>query len=168
MRLDEVYAALASFSDDELRAFVAADRRRRRSVELMADRVLLGWLVRQFGTDPLTEARVRAIAAIREAGIAEPRPGRVAARRISQPLVVAISVFASTVALLAVLGHALAMTSADRSAAGNEAVSIGLAVYPWHGPAQSLILTADAALLRAKEEGRDRIVVASRRQRNAA
>lgn len=56
----------------------------------------------------------------------------------------------------------------EGTALGPVTVSIGLAVYPWHGPAQSLILTADAALLRAKEEGRDRIVVASRRQRNAA
>jgi len=44
---------------------------------------------------------------------------------------------------------------------GPVTVSIGVAVYPRHGPAQSLIATADAALLRAKEAGRDRIVMAA-------
>lgn len=44
---------------------------------------------------------------------------------------------------------------------GPVTVSIGIAIYPQHGPAHSLIGTADAALLRAKEEGRNRIVVAA-------
>jgi diguanylate cyclase (GGDEF)-like protein len=52
----------------------------------------------------------------------------------------------------------------DGHALGPVTVSMGLAVYPDHGPAQSLIATADAALLRAKEAGRDRVVVANRRQ----
>ena len=47
---------------------------------------------------------------------------------------------------------------------GPVTVSIGLAVYPTHGPASSLISTADAALLRAKDAGRDRIVIANRRR----
>ena len=42
-------------------------------------------------------------------------------------------------------------------------VSMGLAVYPRHGASQSLIATADAALFRAKESGRDRVVVAADR-----
>lgn len=55
----------------------------------------------------------------------------------------------------------------DGQALGPVTVSMGIAVYPVHGTAQSLIVTADAALLRAKEEGRDRTVVAVRRQRIA-
>ncbi|PNU05691.1 diguanylate cyclase [Novosphingobium guangzhouense] len=47
---------------------------------------------------------------------------------------------------------------------GQITVSLGLAVYPCHGPIQALITTADAALLRAKEGGRNRIVVATRRR----
>ncbi len=46
---------------------------------------------------------------------------------------------------------------------GQITVSLGLAIYPHHGPIQALITTADAALLRAKEGGRDRVVVATRR-----
>ena len=41
--------------------------------------------------------------------------------------------------------------------------SFGLAAFPDHGPADRLLRTADAALLRAKREGRDRIVVAAAR-----
>jgi len=48
---------------------------------------------------------------------------------------------------------------------GQVTVSLGLAVYPHHGPIQALITTADAALLRAKEGGRDRVVVATQRNR---
>ncbi|WP_232492640.1 diguanylate cyclase [Novosphingobium kaempferiae] len=55
----------------------------------------------------------------------------------------------------------------DGEVLGPVTVSMGIAVYPEHGTAQSLIITADAALLRAKEEGRDRTVVAVRRQRIA-
>lgn len=50
---------------------------------------------------------------------------------------------------------------------GQVTVSLGLAVYPHHGPIQALITTADAALLRAKERGRDCIVVAAQRNRDA-
>lgn len=53
----------------------------------------------------------------------------------------------------------------DGQALGPVTVSMGIAVYPVHGTAQSLIVTADAALLRAKEDGRDRTIVAVRRQR---
>lgn len=42
-------------------------------------------------------------------------------------------------------------------------VSMGLAVYPRHGTAHTLIAAADAALLRAKETGRDGVVVATDR-----
>jgi diguanylate cyclase (GGDEF)-like protein len=54
----------------------------------------------------------------------------------------------------------------ETHALGRVTVSMGLAIYPHHGSPQSIVSTADAALLRAKEAGRDRIVVASRRQRN--
>ncbi|KQM20653.1 diguanylate cyclase [Novosphingobium sp. Leaf2] len=52
----------------------------------------------------------------------------------------------------------------DGHALGAVTISMGLAIYPDHGPAQSLIATADAALMRAKEAGRDRVVVANRRK----
>ncbi|WP_404478240.1 diguanylate cyclase [Novosphingobium sp. BL-52-GroH] len=51
---------------------------------------------------------------------------------------------------------------------GQITVSLGLAVYPHHGPIPALITTADAALLRAKEGGRDRVVVAAQRRRDVA
>ena len=41
------------------------------------------------------------------------------------------------------------------------AISIGLSTYPQHGTTgESLLRTADASLYRAKDEGRDRVVVA--------
>tara|TARA_R110000868_G_scaffold44276_6_gene148021 strand:+ start:130 stop:987 length:858 start_codon:yes stop_codon:yes gene_type:complete len=43
-------------------------------------------------------------------------------------------------------------------------VSIGMACAPLHCPFDTLVKTADAALLRAKEAGRDRIVVAHTRR----
>ncbi|WP_395397241.1 diguanylate cyclase [Novosphingobium sp. BL-8A] len=46
-------------------------------------------------------------------------------------------------------------------------LSIGLAIYPRQGNARSLIPTADAALLRAKATGRDRVVIAADRQGEA-
>lgn len=46
---------------------------------------------------------------------------------------------------------------------GPVTVSMGLAVYPRHGSSRTLIATADAALLRAKEAGRDRVVIAADR-----
>lgn len=49
---------------------------------------------------------------------------------------------------------------------GQVTISLGLAIYPLHGPIQALITTADAALLRAKEGGRDRVVVATQRNRD--
>jgi diguanylate cyclase (GGDEF)-like protein len=44
---------------------------------------------------------------------------------------------------------------------GTITASFGLAAYPDHGRADRLLQTADAALLRAKTEGRDRILVAT-------
>jgi diguanylate cyclase (GGDEF)-like protein len=41
--------------------------------------------------------------------------------------------------------------------------SIGIAAFPEHGGAGRLVQTADAALLRAKKQGRDRIVIATAR-----
>lgn len=46
--------------------------------------------------------------------------------------------------------------------------SFGLSTYPDHGGAEVLVSIADAALLRAKAEGRDRIVVAVVREGEAA
>ncbi|TCM39848.1 diguanylate cyclase (GGDEF)-like protein [Novosphingobium sp. ST904] len=48
----------------------------------------------------------------------------------------------------------------DGASLGRVTVSMGLATYPAHVPAHALIAKADAALLRAKEEGRDRVVAA--------
>ena len=45
--------------------------------------------------------------------------------------------------------------------------SFGLAAFPDHGAPERLLQTADAALLRAKAEGRDRIMVATRREASA-
>ncbi|MDI1294848.1 MAG: diguanylate cyclase [bacterium] len=47
---------------------------------------------------------------------------------------------------------------------GTITASFGLAAYPDHGRADRLLQTADAALLRAKSEGRDRIVIATARE----
>ena len=52
-------------------------------------------------------------------------------------------------------------------ALGRITASFGLSTYPDHGRAETLISIADAALLRAKAEGRDRIVVAAVRERDA-
>jgi diguanylate cyclase (GGDEF)-like protein/PAS domain S-box-containing protein len=44
---------------------------------------------------------------------------------------------------------------------GGITLSVGIAVYPIHGPTIDIVLrAADAALYRAKEEGRDRVVIA--------
>lgn len=48
-------------------------------------------------------------------------------------------------------------------ALGPITASFGLAAFPDHGRADKLLQTADAALLRAKTEGRDRITIASPR-----
>ncbi|WP_395337140.1 diguanylate cyclase [Novosphingobium sp. BL-8H] len=46
---------------------------------------------------------------------------------------------------------------------GPVTVSMGVALYPVQGGVRNLIASADAALLRAKEEGRDRMVIAADR-----
>ena len=51
---------------------------------------------------------------------------------------------------------------------GPISASFGLSTFPDHGRADALIATADAALLRAKEQGRNRIVVASVRHPTSA
>ncbi|MFZ2997168.1 diguanylate cyclase [Sphingobium sp.] len=51
---------------------------------------------------------------------------------------------------------------------GSVTASFGLAAYPDHGDTHRLVATADAALLRAKRDGRDRIVVATIRDMPAA
>ncbi|MET0370282.1 MAG: sensor domain-containing diguanylate cyclase [Sphingobium sp.] len=51
---------------------------------------------------------------------------------------------------------------------GPVTASFGLAACPDHGRAEMLARTADAALLRAKAEGRDRVVVATRREVDSA
>ena len=48
-----------------------------------------------------------------------------------------------------------------RQEVGPITASFGLAVFPVHGRAETLVQTADAALLRAKAQGRDQIVVAA-------
>lgn len=53
-------------------------------------------------------------------------------------------------------------------ALGAVTASFGLASYPDHGPVERLVQTADAALLRAKREGRDRIVMATMRDPSAS
>ena len=49
----------------------------------------------------------------------------------------------------------------QREELGPVTASFGLAVYPDHGRAHMLVQTADAALLRAKAQGRNQIVVAT-------
>jgi len=44
---------------------------------------------------------------------------------------------------------------------GRVTCSIGIAGFPEHGGADRLVHTADAALLRAKKQGRDRVVIAT-------
>lgn len=51
---------------------------------------------------------------------------------------------------------------------GRITASFGLSTYPVHGGAETLVSVADAALLRAKAEGRDRIVVATVRDGDVA
>ncbi len=51
---------------------------------------------------------------------------------------------------------------------GPVTASFGLAAFPEHGRADRLLATADAALLRAKAEGRDRILVATVRDSDSA
>jgi len=56
----------------------------------------------------------------------------------------------------------------DGKALGPVTISIGLATAPDHGRVDDLIATADAALLRAKRQGRNRVEIARPRNRRAA
>lgn len=56
----------------------------------------------------------------------------------------------------------------DGKALGPVTISIGLATVPDHGRVDDLIVTADAALLRAKRQGRNRVEIARPRNRRAA
>lgn len=56
----------------------------------------------------------------------------------------------------------------DGKALGPVTISIGLATAPDHGRLDDLIATADAALLRAKQQGRNRVEIARSRSRRAA
>ena len=51
---------------------------------------------------------------------------------------------------------------------GQVTASFGLATFPEHGRAESLVQTADAALLRAKAQGRDQIAIAATRANDSA
>lgn len=55
--------------------------------------------------------------------------------------------------------HRLRLELHDRTV-GNLSLSLGVAVYPTHGPdSETLLRVADQALYRAKQQGRDRVVV---------
>lgn len=62
---------------------------------------------------------------------------------------------------------ALALTHEGRPL-GAVALSVGVATAPFHVPGNRLVQAADAALLRAKELGRDRTVVADKVERRSA
>ena len=126
MRLDQVYGTVATFTYQELRAFVRADRVRRRAIERAADQLFLGWVVRAFDRSPLAEARSRASAAIREAGLPEPHPIRAAASTLLPPLVTMVAVFAAVVTFGAVFLRTLPIAPADRSLLGEGWTFIGL------------------------------------------
>lgn len=126
MRLDQVYGTVATFNDEELRAFVRADRVRRRAIERAADQLFLGWVVRAFDRSPLAEARARASAAIREAGLPEPHPIRAAASTLLPPLVTLVAVFAAVVTFGAVFLRTLPISPTDRSLLGEGWTFIGL------------------------------------------
>ena len=52
---------------------------------------------------------------------------------------------------------------------GQVTISLGVAVYPTHGATwQEVLASADAALYKAKQDGRDRVVVYSPEQAEAA
>jgi PleD family two-component response regulator len=51
---------------------------------------------------------------------------------------------------------------------GSITASIGVAAAPEHCPFDRLVLAADAALLRAKVQGRDRVLLASKREARGA
>lgn len=128
MRLDQVYGTVATLTDEELRAFIRADRVRRSAIERAADQVFLGWIVRSFDRSPLAEARTRASAAIREAGLPEPHPIRAAAASLLPPLVTLVAVFAAAITFGAMFLRALPIAPVDRAMLGEAWMFIGLAV----------------------------------------
>src|SRR2546425_968501 len=69
------------------------------------------------------------------------------------------------IATAAAVGERLrARVAAEEFGAGRMTVSVGAAEYPTHGETpEELIASADAAMYQAKNEGRDRVIVAGRR-----
>lgn len=128
MRLDEVYGTVAAFSDRELRAFAAADRSRRRRLEVVADQFFLGWVVRAFANDPLAEARRRATQVLREDGIDVPRPTRDAMRDVIPPVVALVAVFTAAAGLSIVGLNMLPIMPEERADLVQAAISIGLSI----------------------------------------
>jgi hypothetical protein len=128
MRLDEVYGTVAAFSDQELRAFAAADRSRRRRLEVVADQFFLGWLVRAFASDPLAEARRNATRVLREDGIDVPRPTRDAMRDLLPPVIALLGVFTAASGLSIVGLNVLPILPEERADLVQAAISIGLSI----------------------------------------
>jgi diguanylate cyclase (GGDEF)-like protein len=54
----------------------------------------------------------------------------------------------------------------EGTALGPVTASMGLATFPEHGGEDALVRAADAALLRAKQQGRDRLVTATVNRRD--
>lgn len=128
MRLDQVYGTLAGFTDEELAAFIRADRVRRSAMERAADLIFMGWLVRSVDRSPLGEARATASAAIREAGLPEPHPIRAAAASMLPPLVTLVAVFAAAITFGTVFFRSMPMMAADREMVGTVWASIWLGI----------------------------------------
>jgi hypothetical protein len=126
MRLDHVYGTLAGFTDEELRAFIRADRVRRSRLERAADQVFMGWLVRAFDRSQLSEARAIASAAIREAGLPEPHPIRAVAAGLLPPLATFVAVFAMAITSGSLFIRGLPIPAADRAMLAEGWASLGL------------------------------------------
>ena len=126
MRLDQVYGTVATLTDEELRAFIRADRARRSALERAADQLFLGWIVRSFDRSQLAEARSNASAAIRQAGLPEPHPIRAAASTLLPPLVTLVAVFAAAITFGTMFLRAVPISPIDRGMLGEGWVSISL------------------------------------------
>lgn len=118
MRLDQVYGTVATFNDEELRAFIRADRVRRSKLERAADQLFLGWIVRSLDRSELGEARSNASAAIREAGLPVPHPIRAAASTLLPPLVTLVAVFAAAITFGTMFLRVLPISPIDRGILG--------------------------------------------------